>query len=123
MSDYITDFRQGDTKIIEIDYGTGVDITGWKFWITLRESLESTKIIVQSSTVAGDNVLDDVANGLAYLTITSTDSMTIDAGSYNWDIQVRKGNSDPAVISTILPPIADYKDKINVVPGSTIVIV
>lgn len=123
MSDYIADFRIGDTKIIKIDYGTGVDITDWKFWITLRESLESTKIILQASTTAGDNPLDDVANGLVYLTINSTDSSNIPPGSYNWDIQVKKGISTPAIISTILPPIADYKDKINVVQGSTITVV
>lgn len=118
MSDYITDFRQGDSKIIKIDYGVGVDVTGWKFWITLKEELDSSTIIAQISTTAGDDTNDDVANGIVYITIDSVTSLGIPAGKYYYDVQVSKGGNPP-VIKTILPPIEDYKDRITVVPGLT----
>jgi len=118
MSDYITDFRQGDTKVIKIDYGTGVDITGWSFIFTIKKDLESSTIIAQIKTTAGDDTNDDILNGLAYITLDSDTSFTINPGSYYYDVQVNKGGA-PAVIKTILPPITDYKDKINVVAGAT----
>lgn len=118
MSNYIKDFRQGDSKVIKIDYGVGVDATGWKFWITLRKELNSNTIIAQASTTAGDNELDDVANGIVYLTIDSDISYTIPVGKYYYDIQVSKGGVPP-IINTILPPVDEYKDRIKVLQGLT----
>ena len=118
MSDYITDFRQGDSKVIKIDYGTGVDITGWKFWFTMKTELDSTNITAQISTTAGDDTNDDIANGIAYITVDSVTSYGIAAGKYYYDVQVSKGGNPP-VIKTILPPIEEYKDRINVIPGLT----
>lgn len=118
MSDYITDFRQGDTKVIKIDYGTGVDITGWIFIFTMKAKLESATITAQVKTTAGDNPLDDVANGLCYITLDSDTSYTIAPGKYFYDVQVNKGGVPP-VIKTILPPITDVNDKITVVAGAT----
>jgi len=118
MSDYITDFRQGDSKVIKIEYGTGVDITGWKFWFTMKTELDASTIIAQVSTTAGDDALDDVLNGLVYITLDSSTSYDITPGKYYYDVQVSKGGNPP-VIKTILPPIEDYKDKITVVPGLT----
>lgn len=118
MSDYITDFRQGDSKVIKINYGVGIDVTGWKFWITLKEELNSTSIALQISTTAGDDANDDLPNGIVYLTIDSVSSAAIKAGKYYYDVQVSKGGSPP-IIKTILPPIEDYKDRINIVPGLT----
>jgi len=118
MSDYIKDFRQGDSKIIKIDYGLGIDVTGWKFWITLKNELDDSNIVAQVSTTAGDDANDDLANGIVYLTIDSTTSLGIPSGKYYYDVQVSKGGNPP-IIKTILPPIDDYKDRINVVPGLT----
>ena len=118
MSDYIRDFRQGDSKVIKIDYGIGVDITGWKFWFTMKTELDSSNIITQISTIAGDDTNDDVANGIVYITIDSLTSYSIPAGKYYYDVQVSKGGNPP-FIKTILPPIEDYKDRITVVPGLT----
>lgn len=118
MSDYITDFRQGDSKVIKIDYGTGVDITGWSFIFTMKESLDTDTISAQIKTTAGDNAADDVANGLAHITLDSDTSYTLKPAKYFYDVQVNKGGNPP-VISTILPPIGEYKDRITVVPGLT----
>jgi hypothetical protein len=114
MSSYIEDFRQGNTKVIKIDYGQGVDTTGWTFYLTLKEKIDDYTPVAQVSTTAGDNVLDDPTNGLVYLTLDSVTSSSIPVGSYYWSVQVDKGGS-PAIINTILPPIDDYKDKVSVV--------
>ena len=118
MGDYISNFRQGDSKIIKIDYGTGIDITGWKFWFTIKEDLESKKIIAQVITTAGDDPNDDVLNGLVYITLDSATSETIPPDKYYYDVQVSKGGVPP-IIKTIIPPVADYKDRVIVVPGVT----
>lgn len=119
MGTYLKDFRQGDTKTIVMDYGNGVDVTGWEFTITLKESFGSSKIACQATTIAGDNTLDDVNNGLVHLTIDSVISTAIKPGKYYYDVQVNKGGSPPD-IRTILPPIDDYKDRITVVEGLTV---
>ena len=118
MSDYISDFRQGDSKVIKIDYGVGIDVTGWKFWMTMKTELDSSSYVAQVSTTAGDDANDDVANGIVYITIDSTTSYDIPAGKYYYDVQVSKGGNPP-IIKTILPPIEDYKDRITVVQGLT----
>lgn len=114
MSEYIEDFRQGNTKVIKIDYGKGIDITGWTFYLTLKENIDDTSNIAQVSSVAGSDPMDDAVNGLAYLTLDSTTSASIEPGKYYWSLQVDKGGSPP-VIKTLLPPIDDYKDKVEVV--------
>lgn len=120
MSSYIDDIRQGDTRVFEIDYGAGVDITGWVFYFILKKKMDDTENVLQVEHVAGDDVLDDVENGLAHLTITSTDAadLTPDKG-YFWALKVNKGGS-PNIIKTLLPPITDPNDKVAVVDGMEI---
>jgi hypothetical protein len=114
MSDYIQNFRQGNTKVIKIDYGKGVDVTGWKYYFTLKNEIDDVTNVHQTMTTAGDNALDDINNGLAFLTVDSTASALIPVGKYFWSIVVDKGGSPP-VITTILPPIDDWKDKLEIV--------
>lgn len=116
MSGYIQDFRQGNTKVIKIDYGKGVDITGWTFYFTLKQDIDDATPVAQVSTTAGDDPNDDVVNGLAFLTLDSTTSATIDPGKYYWSIQVDKGGAPPVIV-TLLPPLDDWKDKVEVMPA------
>ena len=114
MTQYIPDFRRGDTTDIKIQYPTGVDITGYKFWLTLKNNFEDSDAdaVYQISTVAGDNDNDDPVHGLVYLTI----DIRIEAGKYYWDIQSK---SPDGIIKTIAPPISDYKNKVTVIPDIT----
>jgi hypothetical protein len=115
MSSYITDIRQGDTKVIKIDYGKNVDVTGWKVYFILRTSLGDSDNLFQTFTTAGDNALDDIANGLIFLTITAAETALLEPSSgLAYAVKVDKGNS---VIKTILPPIDDPLDKIKVIDG------
>ena len=118
MGTYVKDFRQGETKTIKINYGSGCDITGWKFWFTLRKEFNDTTFVAQATHTAGDDPNDDVANGLCYITMDSDVSELIPAGKYYYDVRVSKGGTPP-VIRTIIPPIDDYKDKVEVVESVT----
>jgi len=119
MAKELADFRQGDTKKIKIDYGTGFNITGYMFWFTLRDDF-GTVIIAQVETTAGDHPLDDVANGIAYIQLESDVSKTIPAGKYVWDIQRSIPGAPPDVL-TLLPTLKNVKDKIEVFEGVTLV--
>lgn len=118
MAKELKDFRQGDTKVIKIDYGTGFDITGYKFWFSLRVDFDDANPTSQTSTTAGDHTLDDVANGVAYIQLESDDSISIPVGSYYWDVQASDAAAPP-VITTLLPTIKLVKDKIAVLEHVT----
>jgi len=116
MSSFIDDIRQGDTRVFELDYGVGVDITNWIFYFILKKNLEDTENILQVAHTAGDNALDDIENGLAHLTLESTDTAGLEPDKYFYAIKVNKGGS-PNIIRTLLPPITDPKDKVAVIDG------
>lgn len=118
MAKELKDFRQGDTKIIRIDYGTGVDITGFKFWFSLRKEFDDTTPVSQTSTTAGNHSLDDVANGLAYIQLESDDSSLIPVDKYYWDVQAAD-TSSPPIVTTLLPTVKLVKDKIAVLEQVT----
>lgn len=126
MAEFLSDFRQGDTKIIKIDYGQGspFDITGWKFFFTMRKDFEdTTPIAAQVMSTAGDHTLDDVANGLAHLELGSDVSATIAADGYIYDVQRVKPNGLlPVSVLTILPPVANFDDLLTVAPQVTKII-
>ena len=71
MATYIDDIRQGDTHVFELDFGKGTDITGWKFYFILRDKLDDTTNVIQVLATAGGNPLDDILNGLGFLTVSS----------------------------------------------------
>lgn len=119
MAKYLEDFRAGDTVTIRIDYGA-VDITGWKFWFTLKSKFDDASPVAQAVTTAGTGGLDDAVNGICYLTMPSDVTKTIPAGKYVYDVQ-RAIDGSPPDVKTLIPPVADYKDKLEVVDGVTIV--
>lgn len=119
MAKELADFRQGDTKTIKIDYGTGFNITGYKFWFTLKTEFADTTPVAQVVTTVGDHPLDDAANGVAYIELGSDVSKLIPSGAYYWDIQ-RSIPDTPPKVSTLLPTIKNAKDKISVVDGVTL---
>lgn len=121
MAKYLPDMRQGDDYniklVIKDSTGAVKDITGYKFWLTLKASLSDadSAAALQFSTIAGDNVNDDLPNGICYMAVPASMTKEVVPGEYRYDIQQRVGNA----ITTVLPPIADYKDKLIVVPEIT----
>ena len=121
MAKYLPDMRAGDdynVKLVIKDVaGVAKDITGYKFWLTLKASISDADAAaaLQFSTTAGDNVNDDIANGICYMAVPAIMTKGIIPGEYRYDIQQRVGTA----LSTVLPPIADYKDKLIVIPEIT----
>jgi hypothetical protein len=125
MAKWIPDFRVGDDYNIKLTVndvaGIAVDITGYKFWLTLKASYDNSdaQAAMQFVTTVGDNVNDEALNGICYLTVPASVTKQVPVGRYYYDIQQKVGSS----ITTVLPPIADYKDKVVVVPEVTEAIV
>ena len=121
MAKYLPDMRAGDDYNIKLvindSTGTAKNITGYKFWLTLKAAISDadTAAALQFSTTAGDNVNDDLPNGICYMAVPAAMTKLIVSGEYRYDIQQRVGNS----LTTVLPPIADYKDKLTVIPEIT----
>lgn len=121
MAKYLPDMRQGDDYnvklVINDTTGAAKNITGYKFWLTLKASISDADAAaaLQFSTTAGDNVNDNLLNGICYLAVPAAMTKLVPPGDYRYDIQQRVGNA----LTTVLPPIADYKDKLTVVPEIT----
>jgi len=118
MALYLEDIRQGNSVDIKIDYGTGFDVTGWKFSVTLSLTLDPTTPEYTQTVTAGDHALDDVLNGTVYIEIPASATDLLETGKYyyalkSWDI------STPEKEITIAPPVADYKDRVLVVDRVT----
>ena len=115
MSEYIEDIRQGDTKVIRIDYGKGVDVTGWKGYFILRENLDDSTNLLQVEATAGDNPADDVVNGLFHITISAAITAQLEPSrGLAYAVKIDKG---AGVIKTLLPPVDEPNDKIKVIDG------
>ena len=125
MAKELKNFRQGDTKIIQLNYGVGINITGYKFWFTLRAAFEGA-LVAQVSTVAGDDaaapdLLDEPANGIAYIVMGSDITKAVATQKYFWDIQRLKPATTPPDILTLFPTEKNLKDKLEVLPQVTLV--
>ena len=82
----------------------------------LREKLSDTTNVLQVEVTAGGHADDDVLNGLAHLTIASTDTASLTPGKYYYAVKVDKGGV-PAVIKTLVPPVDDPNDRVTVIDG------
>ncbi len=124
MAKYLPDLRAGDdypiTLTVKDNAGAARDITGYKFWLTFKSSfdLSDADAELQFVTTAGDNVNDDLIGGICVLYVPAATTALIPVGSYYYDIQQKSGVAGG--LSTVLPPVADYKDKILVVPQVTV---
>ena len=101
----IQNFYRGDTCIYMLSFGTGVDVTGWSVYFTAKLNNTDTDedAVIQVSTTAGDNDLDDLANGLIYLTLSSIDTSNISIvpdTKYFYDFQ-RVIPSTPPIVKTL----------------------
>ena len=120
MAKYLQDIRQGDSRTIRINYGTGFDITGWIFYFTMKLDLDSVTNQVEISTTVGDHAEDDGVNGVANIFIPATTTGALTEGSYFYSVKRSDGNVTPD-IKTIIPPIDEYKDRLKIIKALKIV--
>lgn len=113
MAKELTDFRQGDTKLIKLNFGVGVDITGYKAWFTLRVLETDATPTAQAISTAGGNALDDILDGIMYVEMTSAQTKVIPVGKYLWDVQSSIPGSPPQIL-TVAPSVSRVKEKVSV---------
>lgn len=104
MADTIKDFYRGDTKNYKFDFGQGTDITNYKIFFTLKinEDDADNLAVMQVSNTAGDNALDNVQNGIMYLTVHPTDTASIEPAKYFFGFQRVIVGSNPLNVKTLL---------------------
>ena len=115
---HLPNMRQGDDYTVEIKYPIGTNITGFKFYLTLKASFDDldAAAILQYSQVVGDNILDDALNGVLFFSVPASITATVAAGSYYYDFQqISIGGQ----VETLMPPIDDHKHKLIVIPQVT----
>ena len=123
MSNYLPDMRAGDDYNIQLTVndlaGVPVNITGYKFWFTVKTSFSDldANAIFQFVTTVGDNANDVALSGICFISVPAAVTKLIAAGSYFYDIQQKAGVSGG--LTTVLPPTSDYKDKLVVIPEIT----
>jgi hypothetical protein len=84
----INDFPQGNTKRYKFSFTATsgpVDITGWKIYLTVKESIDDVDPgVFQVIATAGDDAADDPAAGLMHVVATSADT-DIEPDAYQYD--------------------------------------
>ena len=118
MAQFLQDIRQGDEYIIKINFGTTNNITGFEFWLTIKSDfdLPDSEAVLQFTTTAGDYSGDDPIHGLVYMVIPSSVTGAAEAGHYFYDLQCKTSTGE---ITTIVPPVDSYKDRILIAPEVT----
>jgi len=90
----LTSFHSGETNVYKFIFN-GIDITGWKIHLILKDDLdENVDPVMSVFSEAGWNELDDPVNGLMYLTVNSEDS-NIPPASYHYQFIREIGNETP----------------------------
>lgn len=121
MAKYIDDMRVGDEYTLVLEFPTGTNITGYKFWFTLKSdrSLSDNDAELQITSTTGDTTGDDAVNGIKYLVVPSDIMKSLPAGEYYYDVQVKSPGASGLGIKTLLPKIFYPDDKITVYPEVT----
>lgn len=120
MAKYLQDIRQGDSRTIKINYGDGFDISGWTFYFVMKLDLEQVDPDVFVTTTVGSHAEDDAANGIVNIVISSAITGALEPDSYYYSVKRSDGATTPD-IKTILPPVEEYKDRLNVIPALKII--
>ena len=84
MSDIklINDFTQGDTFKVKISHNPTKNITGYSFILVLVDREGSDTPILEVSHSVGDDVNDIPADGVAWISVTATDTNAVPQGKY-----------------------------------------
>jgi len=79
-----------------------VDLTGWKFWVTLKSDLskEDADADLQFTSTAGDNANDNPERGIVWIHIPASDTSLVTPGRYYYDFQVAESDT-PSTIRTL----------------------
>jgi hypothetical protein len=109
MAKYLPDIRAGDTLRIKLTYPVGKVLTGYIHRMTLRLDLATAPALLAESTF-GDHTAD--MDNVAYVEAMPV-TTHIPTGKYYYAVEAENAAGD---VVTLVPPPAEYKDKLLVAP-------
>ena len=85
----ISNIIRGDTLEYKFNFGAGVDVNGWKIFMTLKRSLGDldNQAYLAAETTAGQHFEDELENGIIVLRVESSDTEDIPPREYYYDFQ------------------------------------
>lgn len=115
ISKHLPHIRQGDTYSFALKYPETINLTGYKWYFTLKEAFTDldSEAILDYSKLAGDNSLDMPTTGMCFFVIPPSITENLPAGAYYYSFV---SLSPLGLVDTLAPPISDYKFKIRVNP-------
>lgn len=118
MALYIDDFYQGDSFKVKLDYGLGFDLTGYRFWATLKKHYADLDedAALKISTEPGDDPDDEPTNGIVHIPFATSVTSLLDAGKYHYDIWEQAPDLDP---NQLYPLVEDRTDRVLVAAATT----
>lgn len=129
MSKYISTFRRGDTKQITVSR-SGKDaqgnivpvpfLAGSTLTFSLKADIDQSVPTLQIVHPVGSGPLDDIDAGICILSLPSNQTSALEPGKYFWDIQLIEDTPWGLATTTLAPPPADWKDRIEVVADVTV---
>lgn len=78
----VPDFATGDSFRIKVSHNPTKDITGGSFVFVMKKRESDTTDVLRVTHNVGDDALDDPANGIAYISVSGTDTADIPVGEY-----------------------------------------
>lgn len=86
------DVAQGETKTLELTVtnadGDPVNLTGATVYFTVKASRDGSALIEKDSGTPAEAQITDAANGEAEIYLVASDTSSLDAGSYVYDVWV-----------------------------------
>lgn len=118
VANHLLPIRQGDDYKIDFRLKNNADITGIRFFLTLKKSFEDAddEAVLQHLHIAGEGVEDDAKNGYCRIVVPAEKTADIQAGKFFYDFQMTSVFGE---VFTILPKPNDYRFKLQVIPQIT----
>lgn len=118
VAKHLPPIRQGDDYKLRVQLPAGTNISGVRFFLTLKNSFDDddSAAVLQHIQVTGINPEDDALNGLCLFTVVAAITAQIPAGAYFYDFQMVTTTGE---VITLAPPIEEYKVKLSVIPQVT----
>lgn len=117
-TNHLLSIRQGDDYKIDFRLKNSADITGMRFFLTLKKSFDDSDsdAVLQHLHIAGEGIDDDAENGYCRIIVPAEKTTEIPAGKYFYDFQMTSAFGE---VFTILPKPEEYKVRLQVIPQVT----
>lgn len=107
---------RGDTIEYTFNFGAGVDVNGWKIFMTLKRSKNDPDALAYLAveTTAGQHNLDEPDNGIIVLRVDGSDTANIPAREYHYDFQRVNPGPNGTDVKTLLMDIVPVVQDVTI---------